>query len=139
LLVARLVDLVRSGFAGRKAGVGLGVGSLLVARLAGTRCRVTRVPEFDPAGNIWLEMAAQAASATTRYFGLGRPMVLSRWQVENTIPLSMRKGCGNQKFSLGIEAAPPWPKPAVSSGFPSLAHRAQVVTPRGWRLHVITR
>jgi hypothetical protein len=74
---------------------GFGVGSLLVARLAGTRCRVSCASEFSPASNIWLEMAAQAASATTRYFGLGRPMVLSRWKVTNTIPFSIRKGSGN--------------------------------------------
>jgi hypothetical protein len=110
---------------------------LLVARLVDLEC-LGRAREFDPAGNTWLEMAAQAASTTTRYFGLGRPMVLSRWKVTNTIPFSIRKGSGNQKFPQGIETAPPWPKPVVSSEFPSLAHRAQVVIPRGWRLHVIT-
>jgi hypothetical protein len=117
-----------------------GVGSLLAARLARFRRQIFRAREFGPAGNIWLEMAAQAASATTRLFGLGRPMVLSRWKVQKTIPFSIRKGCGAQEaVSQGIKAPPPWPKLVVASGFLSPAHRARVVTPRGWRLHVNRR
>lgn len=119
--------------AGRKVGV-------LVGWLARGRRGGSRAPLFSPAGNTWLEMAAQAASAPTMVFGLRRPMVFSRWKVSKTIPFSIWKGCGGlEAASQGIKAPSPWPKLAATSGFPSPAHRAQVVTPRGWRLHVITR
>jgi hypothetical protein len=58
-------------------------------------------------------VAAQAASTTTGSSERGRPMVLSRWKYQATIPLSIWERNEAEHASLGIEAAPPWPKPAA--------------------------
>lgn len=116
-----------------------GVGSLLVARLAGFRRRIPRARK---------SVLLATSGRDGRESGIGDNevlrartlMVLSRWKVKKTIPFSIRKGCGAQEVvSQGIKAPPPWPNLVMASGFLSPAHRARVVTPRGWRLHVNRR